>query len=445
MFFIKTIRLSKKYSNENKIILLFDATISAPCLYPLLYCMGSLRFQSIATQQSDLLAIKTWYDFWFKKYKTIFCESFITSGYDPEIYLSEIDNFIVFLENNKKLENNLIRIRANSDINYMTITQRIRSLFKYFIYLLDEYWDVWNQDLTLKEITNRRKKIDIFLMNKKKVFNKFSKRSFTVKSRINYHFKSLDNEMTCRLYEIIRPNKKANINVNNPFITKKHQLRNFLIVHLMINYGLRVGELMLLTTKSIKKSINSDVYNLIITNTEDEYDIRSRKPSIKNELSYRVIKLSNFDYEFINVYIEKIRNITQSDILFTSLKPPYSALSYSSINAIFNKIDIKFRGLYPIYFDDTNIDSIHKITPHVCRHTWAYITLAFAIKKYKNENRYQQSISNDEIMQKAQEDLRVLGGWSPNSIMPSYYAKRFIVNRANLLNLQRISDEKWEI
>ena len=28
MFFIKTIRLSKKYSNENKIILLFDATIS---------------------------------------------------------------------------------------------------------------------------------------------------------------------------------------------------------------------------------------------------------------------------------------------------------------------------------------------------------------------------------------------------------------------------------
>jgi hypothetical protein len=39
----------------------------------------------------------------------------------------------------------------------MTITQRIRSLFKYFIYLLDEYWNVWNQDLTLKEITNRRK------------------------------------------------------------------------------------------------------------------------------------------------------------------------------------------------------------------------------------------------------------------------------------------------
>ena len=282
-------------------------------------------------------------------------------------------------------------------------------------------------------------------MNKKKIFNKFSKRSFTVKSGINYHFKSLDNEMVCRLYEIIRPSKKANINVNNPFITKQHQLRNFLIVHLMINYGLRVGELMLLTTKSIKKSINSNTYNLIITNTEDEYDIRSRKPSIKNEFSYRVIKLSNFDYEAINVYMEKIRNTTQSDILFTSLTSPYSALSYSSINAIFNKIDIKFRGLYPIYFDDTNIDSIQKLTPHVCRHTWAYITLAFAIKKYRNESASPLTQSNDEIMQKAQENLRVLGGWSANSIMPSYYAKRFIVDSANLINLQRISQELWEL
>jgi hypothetical protein len=34
---------------------------------------------------------------------------------------------------------------------------------------------------------------------------------------------------------------------------------------------------MLLTTKSIKKSINSNTYNLIITNTEDEYDIRENQ------------------------------------------------------------------------------------------------------------------------------------------------------------------------
>jgi hypothetical protein len=56
MFFIKTIKLSKNIQMKIRIILFkFDHLISAPCLYPLLYCMGSLRFQSIATQQSDLL------------------------------------------------------------------------------------------------------------------------------------------------------------------------------------------------------------------------------------------------------------------------------------------------------------------------------------------------------------------------------------------------------
>lgn len=88
--------------------------------------MGSLRFQSIATQQSDLLAIKFWYEFWFKKYKTIFCESFISSGYDPEIYLSEIDNFIVFLENNKKFDPSQI-IRQRFPLNFSNILfQKLR-------------------------------------------------------------------------------------------------------------------------------------------------------------------------------------------------------------------------------------------------------------------------------------------------------------------------------
>ena len=439
MFVVKTIKLSKKYSNQNHIVILFDASATLPCLYPLLYSTTVLRFQSFATQQSDMLALKFWYEFWYQKYSTLFCESFLNSKYEPEIFLNEIDNFIVFLENNKKLETNLIRLRSNIDANYMTITQRLRSLFKYFVYLLDEYWNIRYQDITIKELTNRRKKIDLFLLNKKRIFSKFSKHSLTVKSEINHNFKSLTNEMVAMLYKIIRPDQSAKINIDNPFSTKSHQLRNFLMVHLMMNYGLRVGELMLLTKRSIKKSLNSDSYSLIITNTDDEHDSRQRKPSIKNEQSYRVIKLDSMDYKFLMLYVEKIRNFNNSDILFTSLKPPYSPLSYSSINAIFKTIEQAFKTSHPVYFDDTNIDSIQKLTPHVCRHTWAYITLAFAIKKYRNESVSPLSQSNDEIMQKALEDLRVLGGWSANSIMPSYYAKRFIVDSSNRLCCTNLS------
>lgn len=63
-----------------------------------------IRFQSISTQHADLIAIKFWYEFWFEKFTTSFCESFYSTSYNFEIIQVEIDNFIVYLENNKKIE-----------------------------------------------------------------------------------------------------------------------------------------------------------------------------------------------------------------------------------------------------------------------------------------------------------------------------------------------------
>ncbi|HGW3419172.1 TPA: site-specific integrase, partial [Acinetobacter nosocomialis] len=54
MFALKTIHLEKKVSNENQIILLFDLDSFCPCMYPMLYTMKFLRFQSISTQHADL-------------------------------------------------------------------------------------------------------------------------------------------------------------------------------------------------------------------------------------------------------------------------------------------------------------------------------------------------------------------------------------------------------
>ena len=62
MFALKTIHLEKKVSNENQIILLFDLDSSCPCLYPMLYTMKFIRFQSISTQHADLIALKFWYE-----------------------------------------------------------------------------------------------------------------------------------------------------------------------------------------------------------------------------------------------------------------------------------------------------------------------------------------------------------------------------------------------
>lgn len=139
MFALKTIHLEKKVSNENQIILLFDLDSFCPCMYPMLYTMKFLRFQSISTQHADLIAIKFWYEFWFEKFATSFCESFYSTSYNFEIIQCEIDNFIVYLENNKKLESNLIRLSNSEHINYTTIGHRVRSFLKFYNFLINEY------------------------------------------------------------------------------------------------------------------------------------------------------------------------------------------------------------------------------------------------------------------------------------------------------------------
>lgn len=104
MFALKTIHLDKKVSNENQIILLFDLNSSCPCMYPMLYTMKSLRFESISTQNADLNALK----FWYEKFSTSFCESFFSTLYNFEIIQNEIDNYIIYLENKKKLKKTLL-------------------------------------------------------------------------------------------------------------------------------------------------------------------------------------------------------------------------------------------------------------------------------------------------------------------------------------------------
>src|SRR5690606_32244721 len=105
MFELKTIRLTKNGSTKKQLILLFDLDSYCPCLYPMLFSMKVLRFQSLFNQSADLIALNLWYSFWFDKYSTSFCESFFSSAYNFEIIQNEIDIFIIYLENNNQINN----------------------------------------------------------------------------------------------------------------------------------------------------------------------------------------------------------------------------------------------------------------------------------------------------------------------------------------------------
>nr|WP_249538506.1 hypothetical protein [Escherichia coli] len=93
-------------------------------------------------------------------------------------------------------------------------------------------------------------------------------------------------------YQIITPGSISKKNPLNPFPAGEIQLRNFLICRLLLNYGLRVSELLLLECHSIKPNLRGDQFSLIVTTVDDDVsDQRKRLPSLKNVYANRVLAL----------------------------------------------------------------------------------------------------------------------------------------------------------
>lgn len=416
---IKSITLN----NSNRISFLFDSNTTLPCLYPMLYINSSLKFKSEATQQAYLQGIKQWYEFWLEKYDHSFCKYFRGHKSNPELMIKEVDSFILYLENMQEVDQKLIRLGSNPSINYNTLAHRLRTIISYLNYLLDTFSQVHGKSIS-PEIAIYR---SIISQKSDLVKNLSSNHHKSHKNGSN--FKSLTEEMKKDLYSIISPKAPEPL-----FKGKKAQLRNFLIVHLLLNYGLRTGELLLLTLNSIKTDLKTHNTYLLITDTHDRTDTRITKPHIKNVQSIRTILLDKHDAQFIRMYINNIRSQdSKSHMLFLSLQAPYAPLSKSGFKKIIATINEDLKSKHPQFFDTNYVDSIDKISAHTLRHTWAYTMLKHSYESYLSTH------NNAKAMENAIENLRKMAGWSLNSNMPYLYASRFISENANLANIHRIT------
>ncbi len=93
---------------------------------------------------------------------------------------------------------------------------------------------------------------------------------------------------------------------------------------------------------------------------------------IKNVYANRVLALDKLDFHFLNIYIHKIRPQASHSFLFTSTQ---NHPSYHAVYDIFTRIDDIMSVQYPEYKTDEYYDAIESISPHITRHTWAYLTL----------------------------------------------------------------------
>ena len=287
MFLVSLVKLSNPSNNRRYILI--DEETRSPCLYPLLYVMSKLRLKSLSTQQSNLNALKFWYAFWKEKFNENFCLSFYKSKYNAEIFIEEIDSFFIYLENNSKHDDGLIRIKKPLEVNYTTISKKIQDIIKYLIFLIDNFFRRDVEESKSKHSFIRRQ--ILILQNKSEQFARVSSSNSNVKQ-----FKSLTERMKDSFLEIATPSTPVNSNPKNVFKDSATQFRNFLIARLLINYGLRVGELLLLSINSRTLNRYSGNTSLTIEDTQDIEDYRSPKPRIKNEQSKRRIEISRGDH-----------------------------------------------------------------------------------------------------------------------------------------------------
>lgn len=322
--------------------ILMDVTICLPALYPLRYVVDHLEYRSPSTQSASLQAIKFFYDFWFIKHRTTFCYSFYFSGHDPAIAIHEMTDFFQYLENGR-LVSFAPRTLPFKHSSCMTNASRVRAVIRFIGYLIATYVSPYYRNETPKELSRYASRLNTRLLICKDEFKTLERSNQRYYSRVTQGFQSMTGDMVENVYRIVVPSSKHKNNFLNPFPSGFIQFRNYLIMRLMLNYGLRVGELLLLECVSVKASIKGDKFSLIISMPRNMTDPRIHAPSLKNEYSHRVLELDKVDYEFLMIYMQKIRKkSTTHNFIFASSQNPESPLSYNAVHLIFSEVDKVF-------------------------------------------------------------------------------------------------------
>nr|WP_224552650.1 site-specific integrase [Pectobacterium versatile] len=427
-----------------------DTETCLPSLYPLRYHIDHLAFRSLSTQSASLQAIKFFYEFWLQKHGVTFCYSFHSSGHNPYIAIEEMAAFTHYLEASRVLHSNLLAFTPASISHGFTNAARFRAVIQFVSFLINTYVSPAYRDDSPKALSLLASRLHARLRLCRDGYRTLTPRQQSQRSRVSQGFQSMTREMVVSLYRIIAPCSTQKHNPLNPFPLGNIQFRNFLIVRLLLNYGLRVGELLLLECRSIKSNIKGDKFSLIITIADDGCDPRRNSPSLKNVWANRVLELERQDYSFLKIYIERIRPRNDShNFIFTSFQGMAKPLSYTSIHSIFSKIDDAFDKNHPDYKSQLYFDAIQRLTPHVTRHTWAYLTLKRLYYTKYSERKLTEKYPHYPpidlpvagLMEEAKSELRLMGGWSSTSQMPDFYAKRFLSEQANTANTQRITQD----
>jgi integrase len=229
-------------------------------------------------------------------------------------------------------------------------------------------------------------------------------------------YRSLTDTQLQIIHTLIRPGASE-----NPF-PERLQLRNWLMIELLLETGIRRGELLRLYTTDINQG-SQHAYVSINDREHDPGDPRAEEPALKTH--GRTVGISAQLYEVYECYIQgerrPLRNGKPMKLLYRYLfisdrGRPLSIRALSNVlDRLFLTIELAHPGLLPT------------LSAHDFRHTFADRFLAYLVE------------TRGYDLERATDELRRVCGWSDASTMPRRYASRYLTESANRHNAQRAS------
>ena len=326
-----------------------------------------------------------------------------------------LDGYAIWLQSGRHADNLIARIGKPGTVLFQQISSRTRDQY---LRLLKKYlsWCVTRYMPRARQNSATQADINVVFADVADVIERrFESHIINVRpDRTRY--RSLTDTQLQIVRTLIRPGA-----AENP-LPERLQLRNWLMIELLLETGIRRGELLKLYTTDINKG-SQHAYVSINDRENDPHDPRVEEPALTTH--GRTVGISAQLYEVYERYIQSdrrpLRDGKPMKLLYRYLfiwdrGRPLSIRALSNVlDRLFLTIELAHPGLLPT------------LSVHDFRHTFADRFLAYLVEKRGHD------------LERATDELRRVCGWSKTSTMPRRYASRYLAESANLHNAQRAS------
>jgi len=261
-----------RFSSGQRVPLLVQAGNAAPLpiLIPFIYVQLKLRYRTYNTTAAHLRAIQAFYTY-AKTRDLDIDEAILTCHF--EAILALLDGYAIWLQSGRQADNLVARIGKAETSSFPRIDPRTRDRY---LRLLKQYlsWCVTRYIPRARQNSTTLANIEVVFADVADVIERrFESHIINVRpDRARY--RSLTDAQLQIIRALIRPGA-----AENPF-PERLQLRNWLMIELLLETGIRRGELLKLYTTDINQG-SQHAYVSINDREHDPGDPRAEEPALK--------------------------------------------------------------------------------------------------------------------------------------------------------------------